>query len=34
MMTSSQRIVEYTRLEIEDELLKGDDKRLKEAKWP
>ena len=34
MMTSSQRIVEYTRLEIEDELLKGDDKKLKEAKWP
>lgn len=34
MMTSSQRIVEYTRLEIEDELQKDYDKKLEEQKWP
>lgn len=34
MMTSSQRIVEYTRLDIEDELDKDFDKKLKDQNWP
>jgi ATP-binding cassette, subfamily C (CFTR/MRP), member 1 len=33
-MISSQRIVDYTRLEIEDDLEKESDKKLKEMRWP
>ena len=34
LMVSSQRIIEYTELETEDELEKLGDKMLEESKWP
>lgn len=34
LMTSSQRVVDYTKLDPEDELIKSDDKVLKKANWP
>ena len=34
MMTSTQRIYQYTQLESEDELTKPGDKKIKEAGWP
>lgn len=34
MMTACQRIVEYTKLESEDELEKETDAKLKELAWP
>jgi len=34
IMTCSQRILDYTKLEIEDELTKEEDKKLKEQGWP
>lgn len=34
MMTSSQRIVDYTRLEEEDELEKPGDQELIKKNWP
>lgn len=34
MMTSSQRIIDYTRLESEDELEKPGDQKLQLENWP
>lgn len=34
MMTCSQRIVDYTKLELEDELEKPGDKQLLDKNWP
>ena len=34
LMVSSQRIIEYTELETEDELVKPADKQLEDTKWP
>lgn len=34
MMTSSQRVYDYTLLESEDTLVKENDTKLKEAGWP
>ena len=33
-MTSSQRILDYTKLELEDELSKPSDENLKKLEWP
>lgn len=34
LMVSSQRTIEYTKLETEDELEKPGDKMLEDTKWP
>lgn len=33
-MTSAQRVMEYTKLESEDDIDKPGDEKLKESKWP
>ena len=33
-MTSSQRMIAYTKLDLEDELEKPADKELEERNWP
>lgn len=34
MMTSSQRLVDYTELECEDDVAKKSDEAIKKADWP